>query len=447
VTESSARGSVAGTAASVLTGQLATYATGFVTSVLIARAVGAAGRGHYYLPVLAATLVVTVTSLGVESSSAMAFSERGISLSRLARLSGALALLIGPIGIALLFASYALFSHSAFAGVPFSSVAIVAVTIPLGLHQLWLTNVYLLARKLPTAQVALVVAALAQLGATALLYAVGQLDVTEVLVIQVGTLLTGWGIMVVLARRFVSLAPQFDRELARSVVGFGAKVQIGLLLSWLVLRFDVFLVSHYLGSSAVGIYSVAVLFAELAWLVTNPLQQAAFAFQAQMPLAESVPLAFKAARFNLVIATLAAAGFAATLWLVIPTLYGDVFSPAYRALLLLMPGVIAMAFCRPVTLVLVRAISPWRYAGIGALAFAANALLNVLLLPHIGIDGASIASSVAYLITAAIFCVWAARIGGVPLRQLAAFRRSDVETLRSATRGAASRLSAARPRR
>ncbi|MEA2124820.1 MAG: hypothetical protein QOI80_1602 [Solirubrobacteraceae bacterium] len=438
---------VAGTAATVLTGQLAIYVAGFVSSVLIARAVGAQGRGEYYLPVLAATLAVTVTSLGVESSSAVAFSERNISLARIARLVGALALIIAPIGVALLLGSYALFTDSAFDGVPLSSVVIVALTIPLGLHQLWLTNVYLLAQQLGRGQVALVTGALVQLLATSVLYAAGELRVAEVLVIYVGSLVVSWAMLLARARQFVPVLPKLDRELARTVVSFGAKVHLGLLLSWLVLRFDVFLVSHYLGTSAVGTYSVAVIFAELGWLITNPLQQAAFAFQAQMPLVESVQLAFKAARFNFVIAVAVSAVFAATLWLAIPLLYGDAFRPAYDALLLLMPGVIAMAFCRPVTLVLNRAISPLLYTAIGAVAFAINAVLNVILLPEIGIIGASIASTAAYVLTAVIFCAWAARIGRVPLRELAAFSASDLETARSALRMAMERLTAVRPGR
>lgn len=430
------RSTVASTAAGALAGQLAVYLAAFVNSILIARAVGAEGRGLYYVPVLAASMAVAVASLGVESASAVAFSERRVELRRLARMAGALALILGPIAALLTLAAFALFRSSAFEGVTWSSVLIVAATIPISLHQLWLVNVFLLAKRLSSAQVALVAGAVVQVGAGTALYAAGRLGVQEVLLLYVAGLVVAWSIMLVRARGFTTLRPALDVSLTRSVVAFGAKVHVGLLLSFLVLRFDVFLVNSYLGPADVGAYTIAVVFAELAWLLTNPLVQAAIPFQAELSLRDSAALAFKACRFNLVIASAVAVVFAATLWFAIPLVYGNEFSDAYGALVLLLPGIVAMAACRPVGLVIARQMRPLRYTAVGLAAFALNCALNVVLLPVVGIPGAAIASTAAYGLTAVALIIWAARIGDRPVREFLAYDASDLQTLRRAAQQA-----------
>ena len=60
---------VASGAMTIMGGQLAVYGLGFVASILIARAIGAEGRGLYYLPVVAATACTVVFNLSIENAS------------------------------------------------------------------------------------------------------------------------------------------------------------------------------------------------------------------------------------------------------------------------------------------------------------------------------------------------------------------------------------------
>jgi O-antigen/teichoic acid export membrane protein len=192
----------------------------------------------------------------------------------------------------------------------------------------------------------------------------------------------------------------------------------------------------------VGVYSVAVLFAELAWLLTAPLTQAIIPFQAELSAHGAAPLAFKAARFNLALALILSAAFAGTLWFVLPRLYGAQFADAYPALLLLLPGIAGVSVARPLTLVVTRLGRPLLYSATLLTAFALNCAINVALIPQLGINGASLASSVAYLALAAALIVWVLRTGGLGARDALLPTSADLATVRAALSGLKARLAA-----
>src|SRR3954447_7779644 len=88
--------SVVDAAATVLGAQAGIYVLGLVASVVIARSLGPAGRGAYYLPVAAATTAVATGHLSVETANAYFFAERGASVAALSRSAAFVALTLGP---------------------------------------------------------------------------------------------------------------------------------------------------------------------------------------------------------------------------------------------------------------------------------------------------------------------------------------------------------------
>jgi O-antigen/teichoic acid export membrane protein len=423
--------SIASGAAAAMAGQLTVYAIGFVVSVIIARALGPAGRGEYYLPVTAAAVCLAVVNMGVESANVVMLAERRFSLAQLARNAGALALIIGPIAALATFGVYEGTRSSVFEGVRSQDLLIVAATIPVTLHQLWLVNVFVLAKRIAWTQVAFVAGALVQLTGALVLFAIGKLGVTEVLLLWAASFAVPWGVLLAWSADVAPLRPAIDLRVMREVLRFGLRFHGGLLLMFLLLRLDVFLVGAYGSRADVGLYSLAVMFAELTWLLTNPLAMAVMPFQAEQPMLESAPLAFKAARFNFMLAAGLCVLFAATLWFAVPILFGDAFGAAYPAIVVLLPGVLLMAAARPLTVIVSRQERPLLYTGLAGIAFLVNLVLNVVLIPAIGIVGASIASTVGYGLISAALTVWALRAGGMGAREALVPQADDLRSLRA----------------
>jgi O-antigen/teichoic acid export membrane protein len=73
-------------------------------------------------------------------------------------------------------------------------------------------------------------------------------------------------------------------------------------------------------------------------------------------------------------------------------------------------------------------------------AFALNCAINVALIPALGINGASIASSVAYLALAAVLIAWVLRTGRLGARDALLPTSADVATVRAALSGLKARV-------
>jgi O-antigen/teichoic acid export membrane protein len=421
---------IIGGALAGLSAQALTWGLGIPTSILIARAVGAQGRGEYYLPVIAGGVALVVFHLSFELASSVVVAERRLTLERASRALSAMVVIVAPLGMAAMLAAFALTRDSVFDDVSTRNYLIAVAVLPVALHAYWLGAVFVLARQIVRAQVALVAGSATYLAGAATLAALGELGVTEVLLLYGASLLVPWLLLVVWSPQVAPIRPSFDRAALRTVAAVGLPLHAGQVFLFLLLKFDVFLVAVYLGTAEVGQYSLAVLVADLAFLLAFPLVQASLPFQAALEVSESASVAFKAARFNLLVAVLIAAVFAATQWWLIPFVYGDDFSDAYDAVLALLPGVCAMAAMRPLALLLARQGRPLLFSGAHMAAFALNVGLNVVLLDPLGIVGAAVASSIAYAALAAVLIGWALRATGMRLRDAFAPQPGDGETVR-----------------
>ncbi len=176
---------VAGGASVALGSQIVIYTLGLAGSIMIARALGPAGRGVYYLPVTAAMIAVALLHLSVETANTYLHAERKTPLDVLVRSSTTIALALSPLCVGGMLAVYALERDGLFADVPFAAFLAVTLAVPLQIHLLWLANVFLLGRRLPRSQLASVVGAVVQVAGTTVLFVLGSLTVESVLALYV----------------------------------------------------------------------------------------------------------------------------------------------------------------------------------------------------------------------------------------------------------------------
>ncbi len=114
--------------------------------------------------------------------------------------------------------------------------------------------------------------------------------------------------------------------------------------------------------------------------------------------------------------------------------YGAQFADAGVALRLILPGIVAYS----VVAVLSRYITGRGRPGTGTLILVAGLALNIaanlVLIPAYGIRGAAAASSLSYVVTAALTLIVFHRLSDRGLRETLIIRRSDVVALVAATR-------------
>ncbi len=177
----------------------------------------------------------------------------------------------------------------------------------------------------------------------------------------------------------------------------GTRALLTISLTLLLLRADVYMLGPMIGLPAVGQMSVAMLLAEYCWYIPSILASVLFAAAAANRGPGTIDQICRASRTAVAVLaplTIALAVVGARL---VPLIYGGQFAPAGSAFVLLLPGTLAIAL---------HLIVDSYFAGSGfppisylaaAGALVVKVALNLALVPRIGIDGAAVATSLAYM--------------------------------------------------
>ncbi|MFI8558111.1 lipopolysaccharide biosynthesis protein [Pseudomonas putida] len=245
--------------------------------------------------------------------------------------------------------------------------------------------------------------------------------------------LAGIGLVLVLGlwwlRRSHGLGLKWDRSGQRELLSYSAKSHPDLLFQQLILRSDYLFIGALLGSTALGHYAMASAAAELLLIVpeavTTPLMKRLLQQDAGMD--KLTPLALRLTATVMLGACLGMALIGQ--WLIV-TLFGAAYQPAYPALLALLPGLLGLCYASILRLDLLGKNRPGTVSLMMGAGAALNLLLNVLLIPTLGIVGAALASSIAYLAVTVAMLVLYCRLSGVALSQTLIILPSDLAPLR-----------------
>ena len=381
--------------------QLAVLALNLLTGVMIARLLGAIGRGELAAVLTTTTIMSTLFAAGAATATPYHQARRPEDASALVGTWLALALPLGGVG---LLTGELLLPHVLAAQNPevvdlarlyLVSVFVLIATdavygVALGAHRFRLYNLARFAGPL-----ALVVGyAFSELtvGLTVQRALVVTL-VVNVAVLAAGTL-WAW-------RTFGIGRP--DAALARSSLAYGLRAHATTIAEKTNARLDLLILPSLLGPASVGLYAVAGSVAYIVAVLASSLATVVLPLAAgdQQGGDRTVLAALRAA---LVIGGLLAAVLALAAPFVIELLYGDEFEGSVEAMRILLPGSVLYG----ATLVLTAGLNAANRPFTATLAQAAGAALTIAgllaFLEDGGIEAAAIVSTCAYAVT----CVLAA---------------------------------------
>jgi O-antigen/teichoic acid export membrane protein len=386
------------------------YLAAFAATVLIARALGPAGRGLYAYPAALLGIMVALAHIGLEFAQ-IYLAGQGRDLRRMWADATLLSVVLGALccaGLALVIIVY----PRASGGLPLAWLAVPAGIVPFQLMNLYWASLLQLGGRLVRAAWATWCGAAVQAAAVAVLYVRHELTPFRVLLLLAMMNGATWLLLLLACRQAGLVTVRVDTRLLRESVAVSVKAYGAQTTFFLVLRADQVLVRAYAGYGQLGLYAFASTIAELLWLLTDPLSAALVPHQVRASAREGRRLSFAMARRSLWILLTTAV----LAWLLAPfavrVVYGPEFVGAVPALRLLLPGVVALGATRPLRSMLLKEGRAVALSVLGFSALGANVALNILLLPRIGIRGASIASSLCYAALAVTFTIMARRHPG-----------------------------------
>lgn len=291
--------------------------------------------------------------------------------------------------------------------------------LPANLAGWWLGQ----GRMAPMARVSLL-PPLLTLALLAVLWLWGQGGVPQVLGAWVAAkVLVALGLLVVfwrLAKSLREVTPvRLDFAALRADLPFIATIGLTNLIGLLNYRVGLFMVERLLGLSATGVYSIAVVVAELLWFVSGSLTQAVYGRIGTPDAARAAQTTVRVVQLSVVALAVVAPLLGLLAWAVVPWALGPAYRDSLLPLAVLLPGALLFGGAS--------ALSAWftNHAGrpqvpaqVAALSLLLNALGAWLLVPLWGMAGAAAAASLAYTASVLLLALRFARQAGLPLAQV-----------------------------
>jgi O-antigen/teichoic acid export membrane protein len=400
-------------AAATLGSRAALLLIGLVSSIVVIRTLGPSGRGVYATAATLSVIGIQLANLGLHASNTWAVSREPGLRSALIGNSLVLSVVLG--GIVAVLVGGVLLVDPAVLELPLALLLVALVTIPLGLGYLFLQSIALGVGSIRAYN--LIELAIRGLGMIALvgLASTAALDPLAALVVNLVMVAAGLGMMlgVLASQQGLAIAPRLD--LFREHLSYGLRGYLAALFSFLVLRSDILIIQALRGSDSAGQYSAAVTLAEIIYLGPVVVGSLLFPRLAAMEDATRQRRTTRA----LIIGAITTVGTIAMVVGVLSdpivvTLFGEAFEPAAPALVWLLPGLamlsgytIAANYFAARGMPAIAVIAP-------AVGFGANLVLNMALIPTLGIVGASMASTSAYGLMLGVILVAFAREGSTP---------------------------------
>jgi O-antigen/teichoic acid export membrane protein len=413
----------------VFLSQVAIYGFAFGLRVVLARGLGDSGLGTYSLFFIFILVAGGIANLGVGLGNIYFLNKRTFTYRVL--LSNSLAVLAWAtiVGWLFLFAWAAAFGPELF--VSGDAYWLYGLALPAVVAYSLLTSfLHGESRFVSLTGVAVTQGALS-FGAVALLWAAGELDVTTAIAAWTGSFLVADLLCLALVGvRHIDVGIIIIPRWAalRDQVTYGVQGQAANMAALFNYRLDQFLVAAFVSTAGVGHYTVAVGLAESVWWISSSVAVVMLPRLTAMEDEEAQELTPLVARNTLLISALAAVGLVIVSPFAIQVLFGSEFYPeALSPLVFLMPGIVAASATRVLGSYL---FSRGRiiYNTLATfIALGATIALDLALIPLLEVDGAAIASSIAYVLALVATVHWYRRVSGRSAAEALIWRPADRE--------------------
>lgn len=383
----------------------AQYGLGFISSVIIARALGPDGRSAYALALNLSVIVFVTVHLSVELSAARLVARREATFRQLSQVMVTWTIVLGALGMGIVVAVGLPLREQFLAEATATSVLLAAATVPVTIAGT-VTSALLLRRGVVIAYGWVqATQALLQLGLLAAAHLADHLDPEMTLAVNLVVTTASTGALMALLRRTLGagcLRPSADRGLLLKVVRLGLAFHASSVALFLNLRVDLLIVGAMLDARRAGIYSLAVTLAELGAVAAATLSLAALKDQTELEERDVVDYTAAFARRTVRLAVLYALVASACSYPFIRVAYGAEWTDAVLPFVILSFAAVGLAIEEPARGLLLRIGRPRTVSAAAVVGLAVNLVVCLVLVDPLGLAGAALASMASYWVIAAL---------------------------------------------
>ncbi|OPZ86703.1 MAG: Polysaccharide biosynthesis protein [bacterium ADurb.Bin429] len=433
-------------------GRGAEVALATVVNIIIARALGPSGRGDLTTALTAAFIIYLVAELGLRSTiTRLVAAGRATWQEGMATLSALYLLLCAvlmPVGAWAL----AHYHQVAFPTIPLPVLYIALFAVPLIMFEGSVVAVLAGHQRIPEVNALRVLEKVCVLIGLIGLVVAAQTGLIGAMIASVSGFAVGIALGFAMLLRLPGGRPRPRFDLLPEIIRFSAMLYISNLAMSLNYRLDALLVFFLLGSAPAGLYAIAVTIGEMMLYLPDTVSTVLYP-SVSGDVANATPRTTGLTRLLIVLLIVGALLLILIGLPLIRLAFGDRFAPSYQAMVLLLPGMVAMGLAR----VLAADITGRGYPQYGAISawvtLVVTVLLDFLLIPRAlalpgfpllqglgwGINGAAVASSAAYTVSLIVLTIAYRRLTGIRLRDLFLPRLAEFTGIAGRLRSLASR--------
>jgi len=385
--------------------------------ILLARVLGPEGNGQYTVAVSLSMLVVNLLSFGVPAANVFfigkgSVSARTVFMANL-KIWGVL-ILIGALVSTVLVGG---FSTNLFKGIPPRLLWLSLAFFPLTLMYTLLASILQGRQDFTRYNATLILPAVVSLAAAVVFVYLMGLGVTG------GLLSWGLGQCAGLVSALVSVRPHIRDEIGREVknvsyirpcLNYGWKAHASNVISFLNYRLDLFLVNLFVGPTGSGIYSVAIQITERLWLLSQAVSTVLLPRLSELHTDETARMQLTplVARWVTYIGFFCAVLLAIFVRPLVHLLFGPSYEKVAVALFFLLPGVVTFSCARVLANDIAARGRPEINIWTAGIALTVSLVCNILLIPRYGINGASLAVTIAFSLSTIVTMSFYSHLSG-----------------------------------
>ena len=392
------------------------------TGIILARMLGPHDRGILALVLLLPSTVVTVAKFGITQANVYFINREQYSAKAVASNAAALAIGLSIASCAICWLLRDWLLSTILPGVETWALVLALARVPMLLLDDYLYGVLQATGQFKLYNTRLIMSESLRVALVVVCLLVLHMGLFATILIYTAVTLFNIIWLITSMRKTIPFDLSVDWKLLKGQLEFGAKSYVQTLTSHLLLRIDVYMVAALLKNPAeAAFYSLALRFTEMVLEVPQAVGLVLYPRLAALDEAKIYEMTAQACRRTLLLSGTGAAmiGFIGP-WM-ITVWYGKDYTPAGAPLPWAAVGVVAMS----IFVILTRAFTSRHRQQVniaaGMIALVTNVVLNLFLIPSMGIVGASMATAISYSGACVLLMVAFLKQSGMsPLRVLIA---------------------------
>lgn len=410
-------------AAKVFSGQSASFVIRFITSILVARWLGAEGKGLYASLIMIPNMMVTLGELGTRQS-IIYYLGRGIfSLNSIVNTA---IVLISSMTVPLALLCLLIYNNYYISLFPLISQLFAILIIPITLLVKVLSGVFLGLNKVGIYSKVTWIPAIIELTMCSFLVKFLHFGlVGAVISLVLGSLFTIFYGLSLVVKDVTFNLKYCQLSVAKAIVTKGVLFALALFIIQINYRIDVFLLKSMVPMDDIGVYSVGVSLSEVLWQIPSAIAVVILARTATSNSDSQKYRVAQALRVSLITMTVISLIAVIVLNYLIPVIYGTDYSRSVVINRILMVGTVIFTFYKILNSRIAGQGKPLITLLLFIPCLLVKVMLNLWLVPIYGIIGAAWASNISYLLASLLILIAFCKIEQISIKEVLVFKKND----------------------